>query len=167
MGDFFAALGWPTAWAWGVFAFGSVGSALADAWPHLRRAWHQRRLDRRLADNPYIQREELDAYHRKIGDDLEPLDPNRLVRASLLIGLSLAIPTWLASRHLEQWWKYSLFAGYVVFLLRACWRRLNDPPEMHARIGAPEVTVPREAWLGLAGGIAAVALILLFIAALV
>jgi hypothetical protein len=167
VGDFFALLGWPTAWTWGMFAFAFGGSALVEAWPHLRRAWHQRRLDRRLAGNPYIQREELNEYRGKIGDDLEPLDTHRVARSSLIAGLCMGIPVWLAQRHLEDLWQYGLFAFYALVFFTALWRRLNDPPEMHPKIGPPAVTVPREAWLGLVGGLAAVALIVLFISVLV
>ena len=167
MGDFFAALDWPTAWTWGVFAFASGAAALGEASPHIVRAWHQWRLDRRLARNPYMLREELSEYQSRIGDDLAPLDVDRLVRSGLTGGVFLAIPAWLAERHFEQWWQYGLVALYGILFLSSIWRRLNDPPEMHAKAGLPEVTVPREAWLGFAGGLAAVALIVLFITMLV
>jgi hypothetical protein len=149
-----------------VFAFASGATALIEASRHVVRAWHQWRLDRRLARNPYILREELSEYQFRIGDDLPPLDSARLVGASLLIGAVAAFPAWLAERHLEQWWQIGSFAFFALTLLVGLWRRFNDPPEMHAKVGTPEITVPREAWLGLVGGLAAVALIVLFIAVL-
>jgi hypothetical protein len=167
MGDLAALLDWPGTATWGVFAFASGGTALIEASRHAIRAWHQWRLDRRLARNPYILREELNEYRFRIDDDLPPLDPARLVGSSVLVGVLAAIPAWLAERHLEHWWQYACFAFFLFGLLSSFWRRLNDPPEMHPGAALPGVTVPREAWLGLAGGIAIVALILVFVAALV
>lgn len=162
-----ADLDWPSAATWGVFAFASVATALMGAARHGVHAWHQWRLDRRLARNPYIQRDELNEHRLRIGDDLPPLDLHHLVGSSLFVGVFTAIPAWLAERHLEQWWEYAWFGFWTSTILVSFWRRLNDPPEFHANAGTPEITVPRDAWLGLAGGIGMVALILLFIAALV
>jgi hypothetical protein len=150
-----------------MFAFASGSAALGGAWPHVRRAWHERRVARRLAHDPYMQREELNEYRLKIGDDLPSLDLYRLAASSLFVGAFTASPTWLAEHHLERWWLLGWFAFCALTIAANVWRRLNDPPEMHVETGMPEVTVPREAWLGLAGGIAAVALILLLIAVLV
>lgn len=165
MGDFFAALDVPRASTWAVFAFASGAVALITTSKHVTRAWHQWRLDRRLARNPYILREELSEYRLKIDDELPPLDPARLVGASLLAGVVAGIPAWLAERHLEHWWDYGHWLIVGTGLLYATWRWHNDPPELRAENArhplVPAFFAERDAVLGLGWAIVIVLLILL------
>ena len=164
MGEFLATLDWPSASTWGVFALASGAVALITASKHAVRAWHQWRLDRRLARNPYILREELSEYRFKIDDDLPPLDPVRLVGNSLLVGVVAAIPAWLTERHLEHWWEYGHWGIGAAGLLYATWRWHNDPPETrgedarHPLLGS--FLGERDAVLGLGSAIVIVLLIL-------
>jgi len=162
MGDFAALLDWPGAATWGVFALASGATALIEASRHGIRAWHQWRLDRRLARNPYIQREELNENRFRNGDELPPLDPARLIGSSLAVGAFAAIPARLAELHLKHWWEYGHLLILAAGLLYATWRWHNDPPEtrgerrpaLHAFLGE------RDAVLGLGSAIAIVLLIL-------
>lgn len=149
----------PTAWGMAALIAGAV--LVIGAFGHLRRAWHQRRLDRRLARDPYILREELDDYHRAIGDEPVPLDPARLLLAALLAGAAAGIPVWLSDYGLAEWWHAALLA---LALFAGTWRWLNDPepkPLTEALLG-PDVHVPPEAVFGLAGGLALTGLVVLF-----
>lgn len=166
MGEAFASLGWPSVTTWGVFVGVSCLAALGESWGHVVRAWRQRRLNRRLARNPYIQREEMNEYLFALGDELPPLHPPTVVRKGLLGGLLVACPLWFAQAHLEGWWEIGVRAIVGLGVLVSIWRWFNDPPETRARSGLAEITVSREAWLGLVGGVAIVALILLLVAAL-
>jgi hypothetical protein len=168
MGDLAALLDWPGAATWGVFAFATVGTGLIDASRHVVRAWRQWRLDRRLARNPYILREELNEYRFRIGDELPSLDPARLVGSSLAIGVLAAILARLAELNLEHWWEYGHLLMLAAGLLYATWRWHNDPPEargerhpvLHAFLGE------RDAVLGLGSAIVIVLLILFAVFAL-
>ena len=168
MGDLAALLDWPGAATWGVFAVASGGAALIEASRHAIRAWHQWRLDRRLARNPYILREELNEYRFRIGDELPPLDPARLVGSSLVVGVCMAIPAWLVERHLEHWWEYGHGLILATGLLYATWRWHNDPPEAR-RERHPVLDAflgDRDAVLGLGWAVVIVLLILVAVFAL-
>jgi len=167
MEGFLGSLSWPSASTWGGFAFNVAAAVVAQTYAHLRQAFHRWRLDQRLARASYIQRDELREYELAIGEDLGPLEVEKVVGLALLAGALGAVPFWLAQNHLEHWWQYGWLAFVTLGIVLKCWRWLNDPPEMHLKAGSPEITVPREAWFGLAGGLAAVALILLFITVLV
>lgn len=164
MGELFASLDWPGAAAWAAFALASGAGALFGAWHHLVRAWHQRRLDRRLASNPYILREELNEYRFRIDDDLPPLDAGRLVGSGLLGGAVAAIPAWLIEQDLEHWWHYGHVLAGAVGLLYGIWRWYNDPPgtrgdeERQSTLDA--FLAERDAVLGLCWAVVVVLLIL-------
>ena len=70
---------------------------------HLQRAWYRWRLERRLARNPGILREQLNEHLLEIDEDRPPLDPARLVSGSLAAGGLGAIFAWLMERGLEGW----------------------------------------------------------------
>ena len=74
----------------------------------------------------------------------------------------VAVPAWLVARQLGYWW----FAVLAIVLVVGWWRRLNAPDAKPFVQPPPTVEVPREAWLGLVGGIGFAALMLVFIAAL-
>ena len=170
MGEFLAALDWPAASTWGVFACASGAVALILAGKHVVRTWHQWRLDRRLARDPHILREELNEYLFRIDDDLPPLDPARLLGSSLFVGALTAIPAWLAERHLQHWWEYGHWMVLAAGLLVGTWRWFNDPPEprgdgtRQSLLGA--FLGERDAVLGLGSAIAVIVLIMVAIFAL-
>jgi len=152
----------------GPFLVGAALGATSSAVPYLRRRYHQWRLAHRLRANPYLQVDELREYEQAIGDELPPPDPLEIARGALLMAAGVGIPLWAAGTSLASLWNLGWLVVGAVGLFLAIWRRLNDPPELRAGTdGFPEVEVPREAWLGLVGGIGMVALILLFIAVLV
>jgi hypothetical protein len=135
VGEVIASLDWPSATAWGVFAGGCVMAAFLGTAGHLQRAWYRWRLERRLARNPGILREQLNEHLLEIGEDRPPLDPTRLVSGSLAAGGLGAIFAWLMERGLEGWLQIGeLLLGAAVFLL-GLWRWLNDPPEMRREDG--------------------------------
>src|SRR5690606_6546772 len=102
----------------GVFAGGCVVAALLGTAGHLQRAWYRWRLERRLARNPWILREELNEHLLEIGEDQPPLDPTRLVSGSLAAGGLGAIFAWLMERGLEGWLQIGeLLLGAAVLLL--------------------------------------------------
>jgi hypothetical protein len=167
VGEVLAKLDWPGVATWTVFALASGAAALIDASGHLMRAWHQWRLDRRLARNPYMLREELNEYRFKI-DDVPPFDPARLVGSSLIVGGLAAILAWLVERNLEHWWEYGHWLLLAAGLLYATWRWNNDPPETR---GARHPVVvaflgERDAVIGLGLAIVVVLLILFAVFAL-
>ena len=164
MGGLLANLDWPGTVTWSVFALVSGCAALVPASRHAARAWHQWRLDRRLARNPYILREELNEYRFKIDDDLPPLDPARLAGSSLLVGVFAAIPAWFAERNLEHWWEYGHWLVLAAGLLYATWRWHNDPLEVRGEDARHPLLDAflgeRDAVLGLGSAIAIVLLIM-------
>ena len=169
MGELFASLDWPGAGAWAVFALAGGAAALIGARSHLARAWHQRRLDRRLASNPYILREELNEYRLRIGEELPPLQRDRLVGSSLLAGAVAAIPAWLIEQDLEHWWHYGHMLIGAVGLLYGIWRWHNDPPAARGKDDSPPALdaflAERDAVLGLCCAIVVVLLILVVVIA--
>lgn len=150
----------------GPYLIGAGISGAAIAFTHCERRLHRWRLARRLRRNPYIQAEELREYERAIGDDLPPFDTRRLALGALFLAV-LGVPLGMAGARLETLGEYGEFIVGAVGASLLLWRRLNDPPEAHAEFGGlPDVAVPRDAWLGLAGGLFAVALIVLLITTL-
>ncbi len=168
MGEVLASLDWPSATVWGVFAGGCVVAALLGTAGHLQRAWYRWRLERRLARNPWILREELNEHLLEIGEDQPPLDPTRLVSGSLAAGGLGAIFAWFMERGLEGWLQIGeLLLGAAVFLL-GLWRWLNDPPEMRRKDGTITALrgffAEREAVLGFGLAVIVVALVLFMVA---
>ena len=164
MGETLASLDWPGPPTWTVFALAASATTIIPASQHIMRAWHQWRLNRRLARNRYMLREELNEYRFKINDDLPPLAPAGLVGSSLLVGTLTAIPAWLFEQDLEHLWEYGHWLFVAAGLLYATWRWHNDPPETrgedarHPLLGS--FLGERDAVLGLGSAIVIVLLIL-------
>ena len=146
--------------AWGMFALGAAITAAAGVLPHLRRAWHQWRLDRRLARNPYMLQEEMNEYRYALGEELEPINRWRLLGDSLLAGLFVARPFWLAELGFEYGWEAGLLAYGALGLLLAWWRWMNDPASDPAVLKLPQADVPREAIAGFGAAMGVIGLIL-------
>lgn len=156
-----ATIGTPSAIVWSAFALGSGVAALIGASAHIQRAYYQWRLDRRLARDPYILRDEMNEYLAEIGDDLPSFEPARFAAASLLGGALFAVPIWLAERHLEHWWEIGSIALGVGAFLYAWWKWLNDPDA--PRPVLPDAEIPREAVAAFVTAVALVGLFLLFL----
>ncbi|HWT31377.1 MAG TPA: hypothetical protein VEB68_08445 [Croceibacterium sp.] len=123
---------WPTTAVWGALAFGAAAALAAQTHRHVRRAFHQWRLARRLARDPYILRDEMNEYQHAIGEDLGPLQVPQIAKRSLVAGLVYAFGAWLIENDLDRWWdrvEGALLAGALLYGL---WRWLNDPPEARA-----------------------------------
>jgi len=150
-------LAWPSALTWGVVAATAAAAVIAQTHAYLRQAFHRRRLDRRLARNPYIERDELRDYELAIGGALDPPEAATVVRAALWAGTLAGVPFWLAQNHLEHWWHYAALAFWALALLVGLWRRLNDPqPELPEAEEVDPLTVQ----LSIAGFAAAVGVFL-------
>ena len=150
-----ASLDWPSHTAWGAFAVFTAIGVIAQSHRHARQAFQQWRLDRRLARDPYILREEMNEHRLAIGDDLDPLTPSNVLKQALLAGAISAFPIWLAEAHLELWWHIAgaafLGLGFVV----GFWRWFNDPdPDPDALT----VLGDRYTFHGMAGAVGAVGL---------
>lgn len=159
----FATIGWPAAGTWGVFAFGAALALAAHTHRHVRRAFHQWRLDRRLTRDAYILREELNEYELAIGEELDPLHPVDVVKHVLLGGALAAAPSWFAQGHLELWWEAALFAFGGLGLLFAWWHWLNDPESDPDVLKLPKGNIPFDALAGFGAAAAVIGIILLAI----
>src|SRR5688572_21345844 len=106
MEGFFASLDWPSSTAWGAFAVGTAFAVIAQTHGHVRQAFHQWRLDRRLARDSYILREEMNEYQHAIGGDLEPLQREQVIGRSLVAGVVYGAGGWLIENELDQWWDF-------------------------------------------------------------
>ena len=135
MGEVLASLDGPGWATFAAFALAAGAAVLIPVSRHVGRAWHQWRLDWRLARDPSIQREELGEYRFKIGEDLPPLDPARLAGAAMLVGTSTAVPAWLLEQDLQHLVDYGHWLALAAGLLYGAWRWLNDPPEMQREDG--------------------------------
>ena len=155
-----ASLQWPSAFAWSAFALSAGMALVGQVWRHGRLAFRKWQLDRRLARDPYILREEMNEYLLAVGDEGEPPSPPAVIRNSILTGLLGAIPVWLIQNDLEHWWEIGVIGVCVLSLLGAWWRWLNDPESDPAALKLPKATVPVEAMLGFAGAILTVGVIL-------
>jgi hypothetical protein len=151
----------------GPLIIGAAIGAIAFVVPYVRRRFHRWRLARRMRQDPYLLAEELREYELAIGEELPPVEPAGLALAAAFIGAAVAIPLWFAGTVLETLWDLEWLIAGVVAALFGLWRWLNDPPGLEPAAGRPRVEVPREAWLGLIGGIGITALTLLLIVALV
>jgi hypothetical protein len=160
MDGLFGFIGEIPASAWGFAAFAVSLSAIVQTWSHAWREFHQWRLDRRLARDSYISREEMNQYRLDIGEDLPPLDLGRVAARALTEGLFVAVPAWLATHKLEEWWLAGVLAFGGLALLLAWWRWLNDPNSDPAVLKFPKGEVPREAVTGFAAAIGCVAVLL-------
>ena len=154
--------------AWLALAIG-MGFTIAFGYlPHMRQAWHRRRLDRRLARDSYILAEELREYERAIGDEPPELEWRKLLPGALWAGILLAMPFALSSDLALLQWDGFLFAISCLAIVYGLWRRLNDPePEDEHEAGAwwQRSILPREALTGFICAIGAVAILLLLIVA--
>lgn len=162
-------LDWPTTATWGFFAVCAGLALVAQTHAHVRAAFHRWRLDRRLARNPTIQRDELREYEYAIGEDRGPLEPAAVAGRALLAAALAAAPIWLAEIHLEDWWHYGHWILLGGGLLYAVWRWHNDPPELRgedAHHPALAFLAERDAVLGLGSAIVVVLLILVAVMAL-
>ncbi len=146
--------------SWGVFAFNAVMVMILAIHPHVHHAFHQRRLDRRLAQDSFIHRDELREYKLAIGEELEPLRPWDVVKQALLAGACGGIPMWLAKSHLEHWWEYGWLALAVVELTYSLWRRLNDPETDHEPLTIFGDEISSISVAGLVGAVGIVGLLL-------
>ena len=162
MEGFFGSLTWPSAPTWSAFALNAAVAVVAQIHPHVRRAFHQWRLDRRLARDSYIQRDELREYELAIGDDLDPLEPAKVGEFALLAGTLSAVPVWLAESHLDHWLTLAWVAFLMLAFLVGIWRWFNDPepdPEALTVLGEPLTFV------SMAGAVGAVGIVALLLAA--
>jgi len=159
-----ALLEWPSAATWGAFAFGTAFAIVAQGYRYVRHGFHQWRLDRRLARDPYILRAELNEYRLAIGEDLAPLNPLEVIMRSLLAGVVYAVPMWLIERQLDHWLSIAEATLFALVLLIGLWRWLNDPRDLRDREVAEEDSgdMPSEAGIGFVDAVIIICLLMLF-----
>jgi hypothetical protein len=144
--------------AWSLFAFGAAGALFYKLRPHVRHWFYQNRLDRRLARDGSILREEATELQRAMGDDPGHLEVSQVIGLAMFEGLIAAIPPWFFHLRYDTLGPRIFGAVVGILLLVALWRRLNDPEPKPL---FPSAHVPREAVIGFGASMAIVAMLLL------
>lgn len=96
--------------------------------PRLLWRLHSWRLDRRLARDPQISREELREYQWSIGAEPAAVSGD-MVKGWLWIGTTMATALWLDENGLRNVLEIALAAGACFLALQAIWRWQNDPDD--------------------------------------
>lgn len=152
--------------SWLLIAFGVAVPFAVGYYPHAKRAYHQGRLDRRLARDAYILREEMQDYEYHIGEELDELAHGKMFREGLLNGIFAAGTYWLT---MVEWdYIYLVFFGSALLgWAYTYWRKVNDPddlpPDREDYIEHQRPEYPPEAIAGFTGAILMVIVVVGFI----
>lgn len=107
-------------------------------------------------------REEWNRYAIEIGEAMRPIEWGSTLLQALGAGALMALPLWLAKLGLDLWWMVLSGFWFVLLLLFAFWKRLNDPePGPLLMPGFPDSQVPPEAIGGFFAAFGVVGLVLL------
>ena len=152
--------------------FAAVAIFLATAgWEHYRRVRQRkanRELQRRMAGDNVIYRDQYRRLSQHAGDDLQNPSYANLTIKPLSIGLLGGIVIWSKAIGADLLFTVGIITAIWLNGLFALWHRINDPPELHAADTPiwqiPPIELPREAAMGFAAAIAIVAIVVITIA---
>jgi hypothetical protein len=125
-------------------AIGFVMPLALPAFDHVRYRFYKRRLERRLARDPYMLREEYRDHILGIGGEPEPLGP--VVWSAAAAGLACAAGAWAYDLKMEDLWEAAWALFFAVLAAWSLWRLHNAPDEMLAEADCDNTPDAQRLW---------------------